>query len=134
MEAFRKSKQGFTMLELVMVITIMALLAAIMVPQFSVQRDQAAIATTKANLETMRTAVALYESKMGAIPSAPATDLITEGMLRAIPKDGVMGQNTCETGAWPCSGNGGWCYDSGTGEVLPALGGTDANGESYEVY
>ena len=134
MKGIQKSKKGFTMLELVMVITIMALLAAIMVPQFSVQREQAEIATTKANLETMRTAITLYESKTGNLPSA-AGDFITEGILRVMPKDGIQGKglDVFELGTCPCSGNGGWCMET-SGDVYPAITGNDYNGVSFCVY
>lgn len=75
MKSIFKSNQSFTLVELVMVMVIVGLLAAIIIPNFTGQKDQAAIATTKANLENLRTAIALYYAQEGTYPSTTLAEL-----------------------------------------------------------
>ena len=53
------NSKGFTLIELVLVIAVIILLAAIIVPRYASQSGQARIAATKANLESLRSWSAL---------------------------------------------------------------------------
>ncbi len=137
---FKRTKMpvsGFTLVELVMVMVIIGLLAAIIVPKFSSQRDQAAISTTKANLENLRTAIALFYAEEGEWPDDDLGDLAdgtspsTKKYMRAIPTDGVEKVNTVVNAN---DGNGGWHWDKVNYELLPNLSGNDANGNAYSGY
>lgn len=52
--------RGFTLIELLIVVIIIAILAAIAIPQFSVSSDDAKVAALDANLSTMRSAIEMY--------------------------------------------------------------------------
>ncbi len=136
-KSFLMAKKGFTLIELVMVIVIIGILAAIIVPKFASQRDQAAIATTKANLENLRTAISLFYAQEGQWPEDDLSDL-TDGSapsenvyIRAIPADGIKSSNQVVN----AQGNdGGWFWDTTDHELLPNLTGDDANGDPYSEY
>jgi len=51
-------KKAFTMLELVFVIVIIGVLAAIAIPKFSTNRDEATVATALSTLSSIRSAIA----------------------------------------------------------------------------
>jgi len=133
-----KINRGFTLVELVMVIAVIAMLAAIVVPRFASQRDYAAIATTKANLESLRTAVDVYYAQEDQWPTALSDLLVAAPItgniyLRKMPEERITpGGSTAEVGAY--DGTGGWIYDTATQEVLPNFSGNDANGDDYTTY
>lgn len=52
--------KGFTLIELLIVVIIIAILAAIAIPQFSASTDDAKVSALDANLSTMRSAIEMY--------------------------------------------------------------------------
>ena len=56
-------KKAFTMVELVFVIVVIGILAAIAVPKFAVTRDDAQIAKARAEVAAMRSAIATERQK-----------------------------------------------------------------------
>ncbi len=67
----RPIQAGFTLVELLIVVIIIAILAAIVVPQFSTATVDAQEATLDANLAAMRSAIELYRAQHnGAYPGA----------------------------------------------------------------
>jgi len=70
----RLIQAGFTLVELLIVVIILAVLAAIIVPQFSSATIDAQEAALDANLARMRSAVELFHAQHGsAYPAAAAT-------------------------------------------------------------
>jgi type II secretion system protein G len=57
---FRKNEKGFTLIELMIVVAIIGILAAIAIPNFLNLKDKATWGTAKANLDVMRSALAAY--------------------------------------------------------------------------
>ncbi|MBN1787917.1 MAG: type II secretion system major pseudopilin GspG [Sedimentisphaerales bacterium] len=64
-----KNKKGFTLVEIMAVIIIIGLLAAIGAMNFLGQTDKARVTTTKANLKMLHNAVAQFKMDTGRYPT-----------------------------------------------------------------
>lgn len=127
-------KAGFTMIELLIVISIIAILAAAVIPNFIGFDMEARVSATKSNVDTMRTRITLYRAKEGKYPEA-LEDMTVDAYvdagvkkkyLKKIPKEliskkegsrRVIDQPSTE----PISGKGGWVYFTDTAEVVVNL-------------
>lgn len=65
-------QKGFTLVELLIVVIIIAILASILVPQFSSSTDDAKVAALDGTLANVRSAIDLYYQQHGKYPSAAA--------------------------------------------------------------
>lgn len=65
----RAVSKGFTLIELLIVVIILAILAAIVVPQFANSTSDAKEATLDANLAAMRSAIEAYKIQHSAYPA-----------------------------------------------------------------
>src|SRR5262249_33669046 len=81
-----RSDRGFTLLELLVVMTIVGILAAIAVPALRDSPQRAREATLKEDLFTMRSVIDQFHGDKGFYPPDLPT-LVTEGYLRKIPID-----------------------------------------------
>lgn len=110
-------KKGFTLLELVLVIAVIGILAAIIAPRFTSQGPKARVAQTKANLENLRTAVGMYQAEQASFPSSLWN--LAPNYMRKIPGETVSDPRGRENAsvATSLNGSGGWYYNSTTGDV-----------------
>jgi prepilin-type N-terminal cleavage/methylation domain-containing protein len=67
-----RPQDGFTLVELLIVVVILGVLAAIAIPQFSASTDDSKAAALDATLSNLRTAIELYYQQHGSYPSAVA--------------------------------------------------------------
>ena len=65
-----KLKRGFTLVELLIVVIILAILAAIIIPQFTGATDDAAQAAYDTNVANIRAAIDLYRQQHSEYPGA----------------------------------------------------------------
>ncbi|WP_268235730.1 type II secretion system protein [Edaphobacter dinghuensis] len=84
--ASRTAEQGFTLLELMIVMVIIALLAAIAIPSYTNNIRNAKEAVLKEDLHTMRTAIDSYTVDKQKAPQS-LDDLVQAGYLKSMPKD-----------------------------------------------
>ena len=56
-----KRKPAFTLIELLIVVVILGIIAAIVVPQFTIATDDARLSTLRTNLATVRSQLQLYK-------------------------------------------------------------------------
>ena len=68
----RRGRGGFTLVELLIVVIILAILAAIVVPQFIGATDDARLASADTTLTNMRASIDLYYNQHAEYPSALA--------------------------------------------------------------
>ena len=64
-----KNNRGFTLIELMMVVIIIGILAAIVVPRFTGQVEKARMAATKTAIRNIGMALDRYEMENGAFPT-----------------------------------------------------------------
>ena len=64
----RKNRKGFTLIELIVVIAILGILAAIAIPRFAGTMTTAKQRTHDANVRTIESAVGVYEAENGSLP------------------------------------------------------------------
>lgn len=64
------TKKGFTIIELLIVIAVIAILVGIALPRFKGMRDEGNIARAKGELRTLQTGVESYRIHTGAYPAA----------------------------------------------------------------
>jgi general secretion pathway protein G len=82
----RKTESGFTLLELLVVMTIIGILAAIAVPALRDSPKRAREATLRGDLFTFRSVIDQYKGDKGNYPPDLET-LIKDGYMRKIPLD-----------------------------------------------
>ncbi|MFK8031733.1 MAG: type II secretion system protein [Gammaproteobacteria bacterium] len=66
----RASTSGFTLVELLIVVIILATLAAIVMPQLRGSVDEAKLASMRTNLATLRSAISMYYHQHGHYPGS----------------------------------------------------------------
>jgi general secretion pathway protein G len=86
MRARRRQEAGFTMFELLVVMSIIAILALLAVPSFKAAIKSAREAVLKEDLQVMRSAIDAYTLDKQKAPQS-LDDLVTEGYLKSIPQD-----------------------------------------------
>jgi general secretion pathway protein G len=91
----RIGEQGFTLLELMIVMIIIGVLAAIAVPSYLSSVRKAKEAVLKEDLHTMRSAIDSYTVDKAKAPQS-LNDLVEAGYLKTMPKDPM----TSRTDTW----------------------------------
>lgn len=84
----RRKHLGFTLVELLVVLTIVATLLTIITPRFLDQTDKAKEAALKENLNGLRIAIDRYYADQGQYPTELSL-LVTKRYLRKIPIDPI---------------------------------------------
>lgn len=85
-DASNSGERGFTLVELMIVMTIIGILAAIAIPSYVRAVQKAREAVLREDLHTMRTAIDSYTVDKEKAPET-LDDLVQAGYLKAIPKD-----------------------------------------------
>jgi len=116
-----KSKKGFTLVEILIVVVILGILAAIVIPQFTNASSEAKLSTLKSNLQAVRAQIQLYKIRnLDAPPSVAGFATEMDPYLERIPVNPFTNTNT--VGAWD-SGSP-WEFDPNDGSFRAGDGGT----------
>lgn len=135
-----QKKIGFTLVEILIVVVIMAVLAATIIPQFSESTKDAKASTVEFNLHTMRAQIELYKSQHdGKLPTGTLVELTSKTdragtigtsnlfpygpYVRALPMNPFTNANSVTVitsnpaAAGDVTGTGGWLYNATTGAI-----------------
>ena len=137
-----KAKRGFTLVEILIVVVILGILAAIVVPQFTQASTEAKISSTVSSLQSLRSQLELY--KIQHNDNLPTLALFADAMTKCSDAEAAVGADYVERTAanetshpygpymqaiplnpWNNSrgvaaasaNNNGWIYDAVTGDL-----------------
>jgi len=90
-----KRSRGFTLLELMIVLSIIMIIMAVAVPMYNQSIVQARESVLRSNLSTLRSVISQYTLDKQKAPQS-LDDLVTGGYLRQIPVDPMTRQTNWE--------------------------------------
>jgi general secretion pathway protein G len=118
-----RNNAGFTLIELIVVMSIIALLASLAVPRYFGSIEKSKNAVLKEDLSLMRNALDKYYGDNARYP-ATLDDLVSHKYLRGIPRDPVTESATTWITVAPEGPDKGAVYDVHSGAEGNAADGT----------
>ncbi len=150
MRRARKNPQGFTLIELMIVVAIIGILSAIAIPRFAQMLEKSREGQTRGNLNSIHSAAAIYYGdQRGVWPSTlntyssfafseyldnvDAVKVTGAFVAGSTSPTGSLVTMTVQAGA-PVDSSTGWLYDSTNGEFYVNSTVTDSKGIPYSFY
>ena len=137
-----KARRAFTLIEILIVVVILGILAAIVIPQFTDASDQANVASMKSQLQTMRSQIELFRIQdvvaytawdpILAAAGAEWDPLISGDYLQAAPRNPITNSSAVAAAA---AVGGGWVWRDKDGigpSLLFNLYGVDELGAEFD--
>ncbi len=117
--ATRGLSRGFTLIEILIVVTILGIVSALTVPQFATASADSAITATHRQLQTLRVQIELFRNQENREPDLLTTqwdDLVDNDYLSVAPRNPMNGSTV--VAAAPAA-DVGWVWrDKGNGTQL----------------
>lgn len=122
----RKRQPGFTLIEMLVVMAVIASLLTIALPRYLGSLDMARERALRDNLKVLRVTLDRFYADKGHFPAALA-DLVEQKYLRAVPIDPMTGSalTWIEVGSVDAE-------SGGVADVKSGAAGTDLEGIAYE--
>ena len=117
--------RGFTLVELMVVLAVIALLLSIVVPQYATRLTRAEETVLQENLLLLRDALDRHYADAGRYPDA-LEDLVAKRYLRGMPSDPLTQSSTTWVVVPPADPRKGGVYD-----VRSGASGSGSNGKAY---
>ena len=120
-------KKGFTLIELMIVISIISMISAIVIPKYSNVTSEAKVANVQANLSNLNTAIEMYKLKNGTYPELEGnqdslgdfSDFYSKSKMPSTPYFESGAENNDVSN--DRSDDGGWLYSIDEGEIYADL-------------
>ena len=146
----RKARSGFTLIEILIVVIILGILAAIVIPQFSSASNDARKSNVQTTVQTLRSQVALYKLQhQDVLPdlvtswdqlilktdmtgsTTPAAGVQTFGpYMQDVPANSLNGKTNVVNGTGTVTTACGFVYDYASGVGSGRVWGTDLDGKT----
>lgn len=134
-----RRRRGFTLVELLVVIVVLAVLAAIVLPKFMDSSTRSKESTLRTDLKLLRNAISVFQADIGKYPYSLA-DLAETDPSKVKDKDG----NVVKASDWhgpyietvpkdPIS-NADFNYTAATGKVTSSATGNGLDGTAYSTW
>ena len=145
----RRSESGFTLVELLIVVIILGILAAVVIPQFNTAAAESKESALASNLATIRQAIELYKVQHNdTFPDAAIVVKLTTStdatgaagtkygpyIRNSFPADPINASAAVKTAAampGAPAGAEGWVYATGNGEFRANVAGNGPSGTAY---
>ena len=139
--------RGFTLVEVLIVIMVIAILALLTVPRMMAAVRRAKEAQLRGNVKQVREAIERFEATIAAWPPELGDVMVADGSAISADFDGSGGSvdRAAYDGPYlmtgdgtlpkdPFTGSADWTYDNATGDVHSNSGLTGVDGSSYNTW
>jgi len=143
----KKRRLGFTLVEVLIVITIIAILAMLVIPRAMAARRRASEAQLRGNLKQLRDAIERFEATTAAWPPSLVDVMAVDADAISGNLDGRGGwvDRTMYDGPYMLTGDGGlpkdpftsaadWNYDNSTGAIHSSSDLAALDGSAYNTW
>ncbi len=128
-----RGDSGFTLVELMIVMLIIGVLAAIAIPSYISSLKNAKEAVLKEDLHVLRQAIDAYTNDKEKAPQS-LDDLVTAGYLKSIPMDPMTHSNTTWVTTTDDSVQSLDQTDGGVNDVHSGSGESGSDGQPYSTW